>query len=47
MIVGCERQEQLDGVFHAAAAPLSLECMQRLKRFAISDDTVINPSRWK
>lgn len=47
VIVGCERQEQWDDIVHASAATLSIAQVQSLNRFAIGDDVIMNPSRWK
>lgn len=47
VIVGCERLEQWEAILQAATVAVSQENLQNLGRFAIHDEAVINPSRWK
>ncbi|APW44183.1 aldo/keto reductase [Rhodoferax saidenbachensis] len=47
VIVGCEQPEQWEGILEAAQATVSPESLRSLGRFAIHDEAVINPSRWK
>lgn len=46
VIVGCERLEQWEAILQAAITPVSREDLLSLGRFAIDNESIINPSRW-
>lgn len=46
VILGCEGNEQLDGILKAVIARPPANAFEGFSRFAIHDETVINPGRW-